>query len=93
MHAMLYPASPNPFQARTALVYDLPRSMQVTLAIYDASGRVVRSLVSGALQAAGRHTFEWDGRDNTGAVTATGLYFSRLQVDGRSDVKRVVRIR
>ena len=93
VHAMLRSASPNPFQARTTLVYDLPRTTRVTLAIYDASGRVVRTLVTGMQQEAGRHLFEWDGRDNTGAATATGLYFSRLEVDGRSDVKRVVRIR
>lgn len=93
MHAMQQAASPNPFQARTTLVYDLPRSTRVTLAIYDASGRLVRTLVPASLQEAGRHAFDWDGRDNAGATTATGLYFSRLQVEGRSDVKRVVRIR
>jgi endonuclease I len=91
--AMLRGASPNPFQARTTLVYDLPRPGRVTLSIYDVSGRLVRSLVSAAEQDAGRHVFEWDGRDDTGAVTATGLYFSRIEVGKDSDVKRVVRIR
>jgi endonuclease I len=93
LHAMLRAASPNPFSTRTTLVYDLPRTTHVSLRIYDASGRVVRSLVAGAVQEAGRHVFEWDGRDNTGAATATGLYFSRLEADGRSDVKRIARIR
>ncbi len=93
LHATLRAASPNPFSSRTTLVYDLPRMTRVSLRIYDASGREVRSLVSGAVQEAGRHAFEWDGRDNTGAATATGLYFSRLAADGRSEVKRIARIR
>lgn len=93
LRLMLHAASPNPFQSRTTLAYDLPRRARVTLRIYDISGRVVRSLVSSVVQDAGRHWFEWDGRDNSGAPAATGLYFSRLDTDGASDVKRVVRIR
>jgi endonuclease I len=93
LRATLRAASPNPFNSRTTLVYDLPRPTRVTLRIYDAGGRVVRSLVSGIEQEAGRHRFEWDGRDNAGAVTATGLYFGRLEVAGGSDVKRIVQIR
>ena len=84
---------PNPFRARTTLAYDLARQNRVTLRIYDVSGRLVRSLVSGAVQEAGRHTAEWDGRDGAGAATGAGLYFCRLEADGQSDVRRVVRVR
>lgn len=92
-HAMLRAALPNPFQARTTLAYDLPRRAHVTLRIYDLSGRRVRSLVSGAVQDAGYHACEWDGRDDAGAATAAGLYFGRLEAGAEHDVSRVVRIR
>ncbi len=92
-HAMLQAPRPNPFQARTVLAYDLPRRGRVVLRIYDVSGRLVRSLVSGAWHEAGHHSVEWDGRDAAGAVTGPGLYFGRLEAGGESDVRRFVRIR
>ena len=92
-HAMLQAARPNPFQGRTVLAYDLPRQGRVVLRIYDVSGRFVRSLVPGVVQEAGHHSVEWDGRDESGAVTGAGLYFGRLEAGGESDVRRVVRIR
>jgi len=91
--SMFRAAMPNPFQARTTLAYELARPGRVTLRIYDAGGRLVRTLVAGAVQDPGQHSLEWDGRNDTGNATAAGLYFSRLEVDGRSDVRRVVRIR
>jgi flagellar hook assembly protein FlgD len=90
---MLQAVMPNPFQARTVLAYDLARSGAVELRIYDVSGRLVRSLVSGAVQEAGRHSVEWDGRNAAGAATGAGLYFGRIDVGGESDVRRVVRVR
>ena len=62
----------------------------VVLRIYDVSGRLVRSLVSGAVQEAGHHSVDWDGRDATGAATHAGLYFGRLEAGGGSDVRRLV---
>jgi hypothetical protein len=91
--AMLQAARPNPFESRTVLAYDLPRQGRVALRIYDVSGRLVRSLVSGAWQEAGHHSVEWDGRDMSGAATGAGLYFGRLEAGGESDVRRLVRIR
>ncbi len=93
LHAMLRAASPNPFQSRTELAYDLPRRGRVVLRIYDVGGRLVRSLVPGAVQEAGHFALDWDGRDDAGAPAPAGLYFSRLEACGASDTRRVVRIR
>jgi len=57
------------------------------------SGRIVRSLVPGSEQDAGRYSVEWDGRDDAGAAAAAGLYFARLDAAGRSDVRRLARMR
>jgi hypothetical protein len=92
-HAMLQAAMPNPFRAHTVLAYDLARQGRVVLSIYDVSGRLVRSLVSGAVQEAGRHSIEWDGRDAAGAATGAGLYFGRLETAGQNTARRLVRIR
>jgi hypothetical protein len=89
----LRPAMPNPFQSRTVFAYDVAQRAHVTLRVYDVSGRLVRSLIAGSEQDAGRHSVEWDGQDDAGHVAAAGLYFARLEAGGRSDVCRLARMR
>jgi len=73
---------PNPFNPRTTVRYDVPRSGQVDLVIYDLKGRKVKQLVSGQVES-GRHEVVWDGRDSHGRMAAAGVYFARMS-DGQS---------
>ena len=92
-HTLLRAASPNPFCSRTTLAYDLPQRVRVSLRVYDISGRLVRTLEAGAVQAAGSYSLVWDGRDDAGVATGAGLYFSRLETGGASQARRVVHTR
>ena len=74
--------SPNPASGPVALRYALPHETRVALAIYDAAGRRVRELVSGT-EPAGAHALTWDRRDDAGHVLGAGLYFVRLEAEGR----------
>jgi hypothetical protein len=71
-------AAPNPFNPRTTVHFELPRTETVELAVYDAAGRRVRRLLRGELQA-GRHRAVWDGRDDAGRTLASGVYLVRLR--------------
>jgi hypothetical protein len=93
LRAALRAVTPTPFRSSATLAYDLPRRDRVVLRIFDVSGRVVRSLVSGEVQDAGPHSIDWDGRDDGGTPAVSGLYFGRLDTSGASDVRRLVRIR
>lgn len=77
-------AEPNPFNAGTTVRWEVPAGgARVELAVFDARGCRVRTLVAGALPA-GRHSLRWDGRDDAGHTLATGTYFCRLAADGRT---------
>ncbi len=81
---------PNPFNPMATVKFDLPRSGKVQLAVFDLRGRLVRELVSGQM-AAGSHEVMWNGRDNRGQMSATGVYFARLSsADGARTVKMVL---
>ncbi|MSS73053.1 MAG: T9SS type A sorting domain-containing protein, partial [Candidatus Latescibacteria bacterium] len=69
---------PNPFNPSTTIRYALPKAANVTLVIYNILGQQIRTLLNGA-QAAGYHTVVWDGRDEVGRTTATGMYIYRFQ--------------
>ncbi|MFN0152448.1 MAG: choice-of-anchor B family protein [bacterium] len=75
--AMRISASPNPAHGATTFALDLPRSEQVLLVVYDASGRRVRALTNGVL-GAGRHSVAWDGRDDGGRAVGSGTFLTRL---------------
>jgi hypothetical protein len=75
-------ASPNPFSDRTLVNYGLGRTGRVQLSVYDASGKLVRTLLSS--QSAVRTSQSavlWDGRDQTGHKLANGIYILRLEAD------------
>lgn len=80
---------PNPFNPVTTISYSLPAAQDMTLSIYDAQGRLVRTLVSGAGEP-GPHEVAWDGRDNNGTAVGTGVYFYRLVSGTFAESKKMV---
>jgi len=74
----LHPARPNPFHARTEIVYELPRPAPVELRIYDVAGRLVRTLESGRIQGPGTYRVIWSGETDRGHGVAAGVYWSKL---------------
>jgi hypothetical protein len=74
-------AEPNPFGGRTHISYMLPQSGDVSLVVYDAAGRPVRTIASGP-RAAGRYTATWDAHD-----AAAGVYFYTL-TSGKASITR-----
>jgi hypothetical protein len=78
---LLESALPNPFRVRTTFRYALSRTGPAELAIFDAQGRVVRTLVNGE-RPAGRGSATWDGGTDGGGSAPPGLYFARLSAPG-----------
>jgi hypothetical protein len=67
-------AQPNPSRDRVRWSLSLPATSIVRVAIYDAAGSRVRSLMD-ETRSAGRHEIEWEGRSNRGARARPGVYF------------------
>ena len=80
---------PNPFNPMTTIDFDLPEIADVSLVIYDITGRKVRTLVSESNIDAGFKRIVWNGRDDMGNSVATGMYIYRLQAGDYVDVKKM----
>jgi hypothetical protein len=80
---------PNPFNPSTTIRFTTSASMVATLAVYDAGGRRVRTLVD-RLVPAGRHEATWDGRGDDGTVLSSGVYFYRLQAGKQVEAKKMI---
>jgi len=83
--------SPNPFNPRTSFSFTLDKTEQVSLKIYDTRGRLVRTVVNGSLKAGSYdRVYSWDGRDDAGRVSPSGIYFFRLNTEsGFSQAKKM----
>ena len=83
---------PNPFNAATTIEFQLAAPAAIELAIYDAIGQKVRTLVSHPLTA-GRYRSEWDGRDDAGRTVASGPYFYQLHAGSYRATKHLTLIK
>jgi len=85
----LYDAAPCPSRGRTVLRYQIPRPTHVTLKMYDASGRIVRTVLD-SKRPAGVYSLAWDGRDQRGRVSPNGIYFCTMKAGDYHSGKKLV---
>jgi hypothetical protein len=84
--------SPNPFLAKTVIGFAIPKECKVDLAIFNASGKMVRSLKSQTLKA-GSYRVSWDGKDEQGVNVIAGVYFYTIKTEGYKGTKKLVLMR
>ena len=70
---------PNPFNPATTISFNLNKSAQVKLSIYDALGRLVKVLLNDQLSE-GHHNIEWNGTNYSGAPVGSGVYIYKITV-------------
>lgn len=81
-------AKPNPLNPKTDLSFRISRPGAVKVALFDARGRLVRTVMAQTL-AAGDHSVPWDGTDDRGGKVSSGQYFFRIQAPEGQQVQRV----
>ena len=91
--AQIAAVSPNPSRGSTRIIYSLLAASAVNVAVYDLTGRVVRTLVDGVV-GPGEHEVVWDGVTETGVRAASGVYFVKLAAgDGGAGEAKLVFVR
>ena len=83
---------PNPFGPSTTLRLEAPAAAEVIVEIFDTSGRAVKTLVHRP-NSRGSINITWDGRDRSGALVPSGVYFARMVAGQRRAVRELVLIR
>ena len=88
----LYQNYPNPFNPQTKIMYYLPNNSEISLTIYNAIGKEIRSLVKGKKKF-GYHTVVWDSKDNYGNKVSAGIYLYQLRSQGYIKNNKMVLIK
>lgn len=89
---LLLPPAPNPFNSSVTLRFGIPVAGEVEVAVYNSLGQRLRRLTGGRREA-GMYQVVWDGRDEAGRVTASGVYFVRLEAGGLTLTQKAALIR
>jgi len=86
-NATLHQNYPNPFNPSTQIAFNLSRTAEVTLTIYNVKGQRVKTLLQETREP-GRHTVQWNGLNDDNLSVTSGLYFYRLQTSAGDSVIR-----
>jgi len=85
----LLPNVPNPFNPMTEIRFELARPQRTRVAVYDVTGRLVKVLADGRLEA-GAHIRIWQGRDSGDRQVPSGAYYVRLETDSTVDHHKIM---
>ena len=83
----IYQNYPNPFNPITTIKFDLPKTSEVMLKVFNILGEEVTTLVSDRLSA-GSYSYEWNASN-----IASGVYLCRLETKGYVETKKMILMR
>ena len=85
-------AYPNPFNPSTMIECVLPGGGVTELAVYSITGQKMKTITAGFLSA-GKHSFLWNGKDDSGHAVSSGIYIARLTSGAQSITKKMVLVK
>ena len=86
---VLYQNFPNPFNPETTIKFGIPEKANVEINIYDITGRYIKTVYSGELDAS-YFSVIWNGTNNFGHRVASGIYFYQLKTKAYNAVRKLI---
>ena len=83
---------PNPFNPSTTINYNIPKDGDVKLNIYNLKGQLVKTLVSESKKS-GSYKITWNGDDQAGNRVSSGLYFTRIESNGKTLTNKMLMLK
>lgn len=83
----LKPIYPNPFNAKGTIEFSIFRKCRVSIKIYNIKGRAIKNIIDEDKEA-GTYKVEWDGRDDSGKLISSGIYFCQMIADNIKQMRK-----
>ena len=80
---------PNPFNPETTICYTTKANVQAKLEIFNIKGQKIRTLID-AIHSEGNHSIVWNGYDDFSRKVASGVYFYRLNIEGKTFQRKML---
>ncbi|MCD4665389.1 MAG: T9SS type A sorting domain-containing protein [Bacteroidales bacterium] len=75
---------PNPFNPETTISFSIPNYSNIELSIYNIKGQKIKTLAH-EHYSKGEYSVIWDGEDASGEKVGSGVYFYKLNVNGKTE--------
>lgn len=89
---VLHQNYPNPFNPSTTINFELPRSGNVQIKIFDGLGKEINTLVN-EIYEAGSHKVVWDGKTSFGTHAPSGVYLYTMRTNGFNETKKMLMLK
>jgi hypothetical protein len=80
---------PNPFNARTAIEFEIFKEASISLTVFDLLGQKIKDIVNDRFPA-GKYTFYWDGINSDGKAVPSGIYLYQLKTPATTITKKMI---
>ncbi len=80
---------PNPFTNKTLIKYSLCQESDVIIKIYNIKGSLIEAYYRHN-DKIGKYSIEWDGTNQKGAISTSGVYFVEMSAEGFFATKKIV---
>ena len=80
---------PNPFNPETEISFDIAKSGNVRLEVYNIKGQLVKSLINEEMKS-GSHRVSWFGKNSNNRNVSSGVYFFRLTNNSSTKVHKAI---
>jgi len=81
---------PNPFNPVTTIAYNIPKTDFVDIFVYNSKGQLIKTLFKGYKQKGSYHDLVWDGKDNKGKDSVSGIYLLILKSSYTNNGKKLI---
>lgn len=88
----LFPNYPNPFNPITTIKFELKKSENILISIYNILGKEIKILINENLPT-GEHIIQWDGKDNKGSPLSSGIFFIKMIAGQYQQIIKAVLLR
>ncbi len=93
INSPIFLSSPNPFNRSTTIKYTIRKSGDISLKVFDITGKLVRNLVNDNKEP-GIYSITWDGTDDLKQKLPAGVYFYQLKTSvENSETKELIILR
>ena len=84
---------PNPFNPSTTIEYSIAEISDVSISIYDASGRLVKNLISSQHVPGDSYQVSWNGTNESGTSVSAGMYFYKINAGSFVETKKMLPVK
>ncbi len=82
--------SPNPFSNKTVISIFLDEESEISILIYDLTGKKIKTLIDKKVYRTDKQMFAWKGETDQGLKAKPGLYLCNIIVNGRTTIKKLI---